>query len=174
MQDYRIIKISKTDASSTEPITASQVKLEARIDFATDDTFITTLIPVAREILEESAAISLKEKEVVLTIEINNSCKWIELPYGIIQSVDGVADEDGNDLEEGEGYDVRGEEGTFMEIRLNQTGTFTITYTAGYEELPALAKQALIREVVDNYDGKPLAERTAKHLIKPLKRMQWL
>jgi len=66
----------------TEPITQSEVKSWLKVDFATEDTLIDSLITQVREIAEQASGLSL----VVKTIEYFEEdadilSDWIKLPY---------------------------------------------------------------------------------------------
>jgi uncharacterized phiE125 gp8 family phage protein len=68
----------------TEPLTLADAKTYMVVDFPDYDTLITSLIVAAREQLESYLGLSLVEKN--LTVQINNSCGQMELPYGPVTS----------------------------------------------------------------------------------------
>lgn len=151
-------------AAPTEPVTLEEAKAFSGIDIDEDDTLIEdTLIPAARQILEENYNIGFIRRTVQATF--NNGNGGFFLPYGPVGEVDSITQDDADIV---------------AEVRNGQVLTphaerLTATYTAGWEVLPAKLKTALLNQIRYLYDnraeGKTDVAPIAAMIMNPLSRV---
>ena len=75
---------------STEPVTLTQAKAHLRIETSDDDTYITTLITIAREYCENITKRALATQTLELILDDFPSCDYIKLPMSPVQSVTSI------------------------------------------------------------------------------------
>ena len=118
-----------------EPLNLEEVKLHLRInpgDTSEDIDILAPLISAAREYCENYCGKSLAEQTITVYSEMSGT---LALPRAPVISVDSVT-VDGETAE----YTADVHYGT---VTVNKPGA-TITYTAGYEEVPYLVRQAML------------------------------
>lgn len=118
-----------------EPLNLEEVKLHLRInpgDTSEDIDILAPLISAAREYCENYCGKSLAEQTITVYPEVSGT---VTLPRGPVISVDSVT-VDGETVE----YTADVRRGT---VTVNKPGA-VITYTAGYEEIPYLVRQAML------------------------------
>ena len=76
------MQVKYSEVSTTEPITATEVKAWLKVDFTAEDTLINALITQIREIAEEASGLALISKTIEY-FENDSSIlnDWIALPY---------------------------------------------------------------------------------------------
>lgn len=120
---------------AVEPLSLEEVKLHLRNnpgDTSEDKDIIAPLISAAREYCENYCGKSFAEQSITAYPEVSGT---VTLPRGPVISVDSVT-VDGETVE----YTTDVRRGT---VTLNKPGA-AITYTAGYEEVPCLVRQAML------------------------------
>lgn len=120
---------------AVEPLSLEEVKLHLRNnpgDTSEDKDIIAPLISAAREYCENYCGKSFAEQSITAYPEVSGT---MTLPRGPVISVDSVT-VDGETAE----YTADVHYGT---VTVNKPGA-TITYTAGYEEVPCLVRQAML------------------------------
>jgi len=165
---------SITSAPAVEPVTAAEVKLFSKIDFADDDALLTILIKSARESVEkyiDKALITQTIKAYYIGYG-----KRIWLPYGPHQSVTSVTRKrraESDLLVADTDYYVMGDTSKFLDMEpssgANPPGTsrnesvssewnLEVVFIAGYgtdsTDVPQPIKEAILKTVETNYDNR--------------------
>lgn len=163
-----------TTKPSTEPVTASEVKLYARIDGSSEDTLIEGFITAVREATEKYLGRALITQTITASFN-----EWpespIELPRPPLVSITEVrtVDESGSETTySSDNYYARTkiEPGEFI-IKFDKTepqnedryfGGYEIEYVAGYgsaSDVPEAIKLGIMMWVSDIYENRvPIAE----------------
>lgn len=186
-----IIEVQVSTDASTEPVTIDEVKRHLNLQFDTsgsydfddDDTYLTSLISIARETIEQYTGLSLAPKTLVAILR--NECGDIEIPKGPVSTITTIKDSDGNTLTEGTDLTTRGNQ--FKWIESPCSCYLEVTYTAGYadDEVPKALKRAILEEITFRYnmrgdqtnqysDQKIGICQGAMELASPFKRMSWV
>jgi uncharacterized phiE125 gp8 family phage protein len=160
-----------SSGASNEPITLAQVKDWLKIDVTDEDTLLTTLITVARQLCENYTGVSFVQRKVIAIV--NNSLGSIMLPYGPVAEVTEVQDENGEVLTT-DYYTIEGVE--FKRLKLPKDSYVRVEYNAGYTVLPQHFKTSLLTQVAylyehrgDEYAGQ--FSPMALQLLKPYRRV---
>ena len=135
-----------------EPLNLEEVKLHLRInpgDTSEDIDILTPLISAAREYCENYCGKSLAEQTITVYSEMSGT---LTLPRAPVISVDSVT-VDGETAE----YTADVHYGT---VTVNKPGA-TITYTAGYEEVPYLVRQAMLLLIGHWYANREATAQSA-------------
>lgn len=83
------MNIFRTTEPAAEPITLDEAKAHLRVvDFTDDDTYITTLISVARRAIEDMTGRTLID--TVFTQSARNWCPWISLLRGNAHTLNSI------------------------------------------------------------------------------------
>lgn len=155
-----------TDASDVgnEPVTLSEVKEYLRLegyidtdestadtlsDFDFDDDLINDMITASRQMMERHTNLSLIPKR--LEVVVTNLCGMIELPYGPVDDIVSLYDEEGDEIE-ADDYTIIGNTWKFLKEPCYEN--MTITYDAGYVTLPASMKLDLLRLIAYMYENR--------------------
>jgi len=173
-----ISSLDITDESGVfeEPVSIEEMKdylrLEGYIDFdestsdnlsnfTGDDALLADLIRGARELVEEKAGITIVAKtwETVLT----NQCGMIEIPYGPVLDIISLTDEDGNDISS-TSYKIVGNKWKYLKHPCFKN--MTITYTAGFDQMPVAIKIDIMRIVAYLYEYRGDEEGAGKMAYK--------
>lgn len=169
----KVIDVSFTYAAEVEePITLAEVKEYMRVDYDDDDTVITRLITFAREWAEKHAAITIVPRMVVAWLE---SVNRIELPYGPV--TDAIAD---ISVENSDGVTITGTRFIGNEYpRLLGNGLFTVSYNAGFTEVPEGLKIAMCAKVLSQFENrgdewKDKYDGIAWSNLQPYRRVTWV
>lgn len=140
-----IYSTSITD-TGTEPITTSQAKLHASIDYTEFDTLIPIYISAARKSIELATGIAIVEKTVKCQATIH-STHPLKLAYSPVQYVNyaiGVGNASSCSYYNGSlntnGVGVNNEI-----ISVSTSGNYEIEYVAGYTDVPADLKLAILQ-----------------------------
>lgn len=138
-------------AVATEPVTLAEAKAWIKVadSYSDDNTIITALITVARQMLEEYLSISIASK--TYTVVLKNLLGDMELPYGPITSITSAADLDGDALTIDEDYILTGEEFKRLDTI---TDYIKFVYVAGYSTVPEALKTAIKMQVGYMYEHR--------------------
>lgn len=161
--------------SGTEPVSLAEAKAHLRVDFADDDSLISSLITAARQAIEHYCGISIVAKTITLTLEASEQLKSIfaqpyqvreaynefELPYGPVSSVSSVTSIGSDNstvivCQLGSDYYLTGVK--FLTIKIsNNFANNILVYQTGYATVPEALKLAIKNEVMYRYEerGEP-------------------
>jgi uncharacterized phiE125 gp8 family phage protein len=166
-----------TEQPFTEPVSLSEAKVHLEYQGDSKNDYIWTLLKVARRICEAYAGLSFVTQERVVRLD-NFPCKrkFIELPYGPVQSITLFRYKNDNgtdtDLVEGTDYIVdyhssparvypllNGEIDTWPTDVRTVPHAVSIGYMAGYDDisgepLPPEAKQAILLQVAAMFENR--------------------
>src|SRR6188768_1131 len=162
MKDYlRLEGYTDTDESTSESLS----------DFDFDDNLLTDLIKASREQIEKISAssITLKTWQAVI-----NNYKKYELPMGPVQSIVSLINVDGVTLTT---YTTIGVFGDRIFLKSPNDCEMTITYTAGYSQVPASLKIDIMRLCAYMYENRgddSSINRFASQLAMKYRREGWL
>lgn len=149
-----------SESGLVEPLTVQEVKdylrLEGFIDtyesasseFDDDDTLIAELITSARLGLEAYTGLSFIPK--TWEIEFDNYAGHFEIPFGPVTSINFLKDSEGNTITASD-YSLS------IANRILKTptwGELVMNYDAGYTDLPARLKEAMLKEVAYRYENR--------------------
>ncbi len=149
--------------AGTEPVLLAEAKLWCKIesDQTEDDAIVTALIKAARRKCEQFVNLGFITRTV--TANINNPNGNFYLPYGPVTNTPTATDGDGNAL------DVTWQLGLLKA----PLGESTVTYNAGYDELPEELKTALKEQIIYMHEhrGEGTSDMSpmAKQLLQPLR-----
>lgn len=165
----RVIDVTFTEGSVTEPVSLDAVKAYMRVDYTNDDALITSMINEARVWVEKRCSLSLVERSVSAVVEVVNR---IELPYGPVTGPVVVKDKNGDDVAS---PTLIGDK----HPRLEGCGRFTATYNAGFAEVPESLRLAIMAKVAADYENRGDSPASgygaiAEKLSDPFKRITWL
>ena len=149
-----IYSVKLGDATGSEPCTLSECKSQLKIDFSTDDTLITALIPVARQQIEQYTGVSIVDREINVVCKLDGA-NIFELPYGPV-TLDSIEltllAAYGGTNETITGHSVYGDH--FVQIQPEAAAMYAITYDSAWETLPAPLKEAVIQQVAYLYEHR--------------------
>lgn len=140
----------KFDNEGDEEITVAEVKVFCRIDTDADDDLLEDFITAARELCEHFANISMITRTVIAVV--NNSLGGSWLPYGPVNEIVSVKDEDDVVLTTPDDYTLRFE--SFKQLTAPKSDYVRVEYTAGYETLPKAIKIAIMKQVAWMYENR--------------------
>jgi hypothetical protein len=152
-----------------EPVTYEEAIQQANIDdLGQDRSLVEAYITTARMQCEGYTGIGFIARTI--QAQINNSLGSIYLPYGPIGTVTTVKNEAGDDQE----FTILGVQ--WKQLKSPAYRNITVTYTAGYTELPEVFKTAILQQVAylyehrgDEYSGS--LSMVAKSLLQPHRRV---
>ena len=160
---YSIIDVTDDSGDYEEPVSIDEMKdylrLEGYIDddestsddlsdFDFDDMLIADMIRAAREQIEKISASTIIHKTWQAVI---NNYRKLELPRGPIQSIVSLEDVDGVAITD---YTTIGVFGDRIFLKSPNQCEMTITYTAGYDVVPASLKIDIMRLVSYMYENR--------------------
>lgn len=155
-----VLNVQPFPSGEIEPVTLQQAKDWGKIEQDADDDIVTALITAARRICERYSCIGFINRTV--TAVINNANGGFFLPYGPVTGTPSATDEFDNAID--------------IEYRLGQVqtlGQLTITYEAGYAELPDDLMTALKAQFLFMYEnrgeGTQSISPVAKMILEPLR-----
>ena len=147
-----MLNIKKT-VTGTEPISLEDAKLWLRVDGDSDDDLITSLITQTRELVEQYLNISI----VDTTLEVEASPRIeLVLPFGPVQSITSVTDQDSNDVTyTWNGFYISFESPVYS-VTGGNTGyvTTVTTYDAGLGTIPAGLNLGLLEMLAWLYENR--------------------
>jgi len=155
---------------SGEPVSLTEAKAQCRVTIPDEDAYITSLIAVARERVEEFTRRALMEQEWVAKYADWPSDRVLIIPRPPLVSVDAVKywDSTGTEITVSASDYVQDVEDLFGVVRLKDSfGTpslspdhpnpIKVEFTCGYgaaEDVPSRAKQAIMMMVNNWYDNR--------------------
>jgi uncharacterized phiE125 gp8 family phage protein len=166
-----------TEHPDSEPISLDEAKTHLEYTGSSKDSYITTLIKVARRICEAYSGLSFITQERAVKLDYFPLFgRFIQLPYGPVQSMLSFSytDTDGNtvNLTEGVDYVVNyhqsparvyalkdGEIDTWPSNLKRIPSCVIISYQAGYDDisgepLPEEAKQAMLLQIATMFENR--------------------
>lgn len=166
-----VIDIQFNDGDITEPVQLTEAKNFCKIDISTDDDLLTAIIIGARQQCEAYTGVGFVEHNIVAVL--NNSNGGIYIPYGPIQEIYEVTDNNGDTMILDSDYTLQGNE--FKRIMTPKVEEITVTYFAGYNQLPTVLKTALLNQIYYLYDNRSQGvddiSPIAKLLLNPYRRV---
>ena len=154
------MNLSRTVEPTTEPVTLAETKAHLGVTIPDDDARIQALIKAAREWVESTTGQALISQTWVVKLGAFPAGDILKLPKPPIQSITSVAY-----------LDSDGDSQTFTDYTLDSIGeriflnygedwpttqgienAITITYIAGYSDVPESIKQAIKLQVEMHYD----------------------
>jgi len=183
---YSIIDVTDDSGEITEPVTLQEMKDYLRLegyvdddestsddlsDFDFDDTLIEKMITAAREQIEKISASTIVNKTWQAVI---NNYRKLELPRGPIQSIVSLEDVDGVAITD---YTTIGVFGDRIFLKSPNQCEMTITYTAGYDVVPASLKIDIMRLVSYMYENRgddASIQKFASALAGKYRREGWI
>lgn len=159
------------DDLTTEPVTLEEARNFIRVDYVIDNAIITELITAAREHLEKLTGLSFGEKTLKVYWERFETP--MELPYGPVGEVEECIDDEDEEVD----FELKGL--TFKKLHAYSTEGLTVTYTAGYAELPMKLKNATERMVAFLYEKRQYGTENSSLMdqimqdIAPFRRTLW-
>ncbi len=181
---YSIIDVTDDSGDYEEPVSIDEMKdylrLEGYIDddestsddlsdFDFDDMLIADMIRAAREQIEKISASTIVPKTWEAVI---NNYRMYELTRGPIRNIISLTDKDGVAITD---YTTVGTGRVFLKTP-NQC-EMTITYTAGYDVLPASLKIDIMRLVTYMYENRgddASIQKFASQLAGKYRREGWI
>jgi len=162
------MSLVQTIAPASEPITLTEAKAHLRVetDFTEDDTIIGTFISAARESCEARTGRQLVTATYALRLGGFPCGDSIELPKPPLVSVSSITyvDTDGTtqtlstDVYEVDPYTTPGrvvlKYAQVWPTTRSQRNAVTITFVAGYEEVPTLLKQGMLMRIAHWYENR--------------------
>lgn len=153
----RIIDEKRTNGTVTAPVTLAEAKKVCIVDHSLDDTLIEDLIIQCAEEIENICRISILDKTIIITVDLEEEC-W--LPYPPVKSITEVKLRTGTDVSGVAEYNtlVAGEYTTDGEQSIvfnsSMCGRHKITYTAGMTTVSEALKKALLNLIAFRYQNR--------------------
>ncbi len=132
---------TKVTEVANEPVSASEAKLHASIDYDDFDTLIPVYISAARIAIERATGLSILQKTILTEAFIYPEFPFI-LQYSPVKSVNyiiGVEDS----ICDGEQPVMSGANNEIIQVK--QAGHYQIEYTTGFSTCPADLKLAILQ-----------------------------
>lgn len=141
-----LVDILTTEAEDvTEPVTLDEVKAHLAITFDDDDNLLTGMIKSSRQAMERFTAVSLVARTVQAILHVSGR---MELPYGPVVAITASLDSNGETL------DIADTTTYGLGFKSVGYGYHDLTYTAGYEVIPADLKRAILEDVAWHYEHR--------------------
>ena len=185
-----VISSKVTSEPSEEPVTLTEAKVPLKVTGTSEDTYITTLIKVARLWAERYSGRSFITQTRTIKLDYFPSCNApIVIPYGPVISLStvglGVSYLNDDDVTTTLTFDTDYKLDSHSEpnriypvddwptdYKTDHLQAITITYTAGYgaaAAVPDLIKEAIKKRVMDLYEGTDHYTRQAEELLDTVK-----
>ncbi len=183
---YSIRDVTDESGDFEEPVSIDEMKDYLRLegyvdddestadelsDFDFDDSLLADLIKASREQIERISASTIVPKTLEAVI---NNFKMIELPRGPIGTIVSLYDEDGVEIVAAD-YTIIGNDRKFLKSPTKCC--MTITYEAGYSDLPASLKIDIMRLAAYMYENRgddAGINKFASQLAGKYKREGWI
>lgn len=212
MSSNRLIDIDRVESNPTEPVTLTEAKAKLIIDFSGDDTQITTLITSCRKAVENSCHISIVAKTITMYADLCKEWELPYGPVtgllGVATRTGGEGSGPGVYATQESGWTTDGSK--FLSFTPSPAGGFNpgipftghfqwgqyaspygqypgnryrIIYTAGYTEVPADLKDAILMQIVHDYENRGDVDINnvnrglcieAENYAAPYRRMLWI
>lgn len=165
-----VLNVQLTD-TGTEPVTLAEAKNFCKIeaDETAENSFITSLITVARKQCEGYLNQSIVAKDVIA--EIRNDLGNQELPYGPVDAISEVKDVGGAVLVADDDYTLQGLE--FKNIKTPCDEYLKVTYTTTGQTNDVF-KTAILNQICFLYENRGDVQNLSPMvlmLLKPFKRV---
>ena len=162
---YSIVDVTDDSGEITEPVTLQEMKDYLRLegytdtdestadslsDFDYDDTLITELITASREQIEKISASSIIPRTLEAVI---NNYRMLELPRGPIGEIISLYDSEGVEILAAD-YTIIGQTGDRKFLKSPRQCEMTITYEAGYTDVPMGLKIDIMRLTAYMYENR--------------------
>lgn len=141
-----VLDKSFSNEETTEPVSLTEFKrhlnmvfdTEGSYEFNDDDTYLGEVLKEARQMIETYTSSSLIPRTV--TAIVRNDCGGIELPFGPVDTITSIVDEDDVAIAN---YKILGLQ--FKWLECPKTCYAKLVYTAGYAatDVPAALKRAI-------------------------------
>lgn len=171
---------------AVEPLSTSEAKTHLRVDTTDDDTYIGSLITLARVAVERRISRSLITQTRALTLSHWPECPWyIRLPMGPVQSITHIKYYDDDDVLQtlsASAYQTDfvsemprvalapGQ--SWPEIDIEKLNPITITYVAGYgvagANVPQILRHAMLLLIGHLYETREAVSLDNMPRIVPL------
>lgn len=149
MRYNAVLDAQRSEEDITEPVSVSEIKSYLRIDLTDDDVLLGILIKSARKSCEAFTNVSFIERTVVA--EVMNMLGGQPLPYGPIGEISSFKNCNGEEVST-DNYKIEGLD--FKMVKTYFDGPITVTYAAGYAELPEDLKLAVMCQVAWLYEHR--------------------
>lgn len=156
-----------TSAASSEPVSAAEVKAQAEVDFADDDTLITLLIAGARAFTEKYCGTRFATQTISVKCDcFRDFAKFAEAPVQSITSITYVDANGETQTLPTSVYELRND-GLEVSIALKfgqvwpvtQTGSrVTVVAIVGYAAVPDDVKRAMLLYIAGGYANRENAK----------------
>lgn len=144
-----VAETSSVYGYGSEPVSLAEVKTYCKIDFDDEDELLEELIISAREELEKYCGLSFIPKR--LTVQLQNDCGGIEIPYGpVYGTIDTTLITDSADDEVS--IDILG--GSDYPYIVTPINYVQLIYDAGFIVLPTVLKTAIKAQVFYLYENR--------------------
>ena len=171
-----------TVAPASEPVTLTEAKTHCRVDGSDSDTELEAMITTAREFVEEFCGAKLGAQTVVL--RCSSFCDFIDLPIAPVASITSITYLDtagdtqtlATTVYEGVLHGLE----PHIRLKINQSwpsirdasDAITVTVSAGYSDIPAPIKHAMLLLIGNWFDSRAVGELTegAKALLSNYRR----
>lgn len=146
--------------TGSAPVTASDVKTWAKVDYSADDSLIGDLIDEVIDVVERKYNFTIVDKTVTATWESYG--RNVSLPFGPVDSITSVKriDHEGTEttLTVNEDYVLRGDNLIFNEIfqyeREYHRMKLEVVYDTGWGTLPNGIKLGLKKAILSHYSDR--------------------
>jgi uncharacterized phiE125 gp8 family phage protein len=159
-----------TAAPGTEPVELSEAKTHCKVDGSDSDTELGAMIAAARQFVEEYCGTKLGTQTVVL--RCSSFCDFIDLPVAPIASITSIKYLDTDGVEQTLSASVY--EGVLVgleptiRLKINQSwpsvrcasDAIRVTVEAGYDDIPAPIKHAMLLMIGNWFDSRTVGELT--------------
>lgn len=147
----------------SEPVTLEEAKAHLKVDGSDEDVYITSLITVARSLCETYAGLSFVTQ--TRRVELDGFCgRDVILPYGPVTGITSFVYSDPEGIEQSidnTTYRLDMQSG-LSKVRVTESWPYTnrtlnnvvIEYTAGYAEVPAVIKHAILMTLATLYENR--------------------
>jgi uncharacterized phiE125 gp8 family phage protein len=160
MRNTRYYMLTLIENEYVAPVSLNEIKAHLRIDDTAEDTYLAGLVNAAVATLEAHADVDLTQKTYQLVLPCFTSKLQLRRKLVSVESID-YYDSD-NELQSLEHFktfipqDLPGwlEPVDYWPATYPRTDAVSVTFDAGYEECPAVAKQAICLLVGHWYENR--------------------
>jgi len=164
------MQFKKISIAGVEPVTLAEAKLFTRINGSSEDSLLTELVTIAREVAEEYLKRSVVSQTLQMIFDdgVSGKIDLLRSPVASINSVKTVTETGTETVVNSDLYYLN----TNNEIVFKQyisEHKIIIEYTAGYDEIPSPIKQGILNHVASIYDDRANTQLPASSidLYKP-------
>lgn len=164
------LPVDVTTPPADEPVTKAEAKTHCKVDGSDSDAEMEAMIAAARVFVEDYCGTKLGSQTVVL--RCSSFCDFIDLPIAPIASITSIKYLDPEGVEQTLASSVY--EGVLIgleptiRLKINQswpsirtaTDAIRVTVSAGYAEVPAPIKHAMLLMIGNWFDSRTVGELT--------------